>query len=76
MELKNQSDHVAMLSLMMVGILTRRLSETGNLDEATRHQLHRLVEGVRLHAQNAGLDDLRILFDNIENALSAEAQAA
>jgi hypothetical protein len=75
MELKNQSDHVAILALMMVGLLTKRLNEAGHLDDATRHQLHRLVEGVRLHAENAGLDDLRILFDNIDNALGEVIEA-
>lgn len=69
MELKNQSDHVAILALMMVGLLIKRLNEAGHLDDPTRRQLHRLVEGVRLHAGNAGLDDLHILFDNIDNAL-------
>ncbi len=76
MELKNQSDHIAILSLMMVGTLVKRLNETGQLDEATRRHLHQLVEGVRLHARNAGLDDLRILFDNIEKALGSLSEAA
>lgn len=76
MELKNQSDHLAILSLMMVGTLVKRLNETGHLDEATRRHLHHLVEGVRLHARNAGLDDLRILFDNIDKALGLVSEAA
>lgn len=76
MELKNQSDHVAILALMMVGILTKRLNEVGQLDETTRNQLHRLVEGVRLHAENAGLDDLHILFDNIDRALGEVIEAS
>lgn len=71
MELKNQADHVAILSLMMVGVLTKRLNETGALDEATRKHLHQLVEGVRKHAKHAGIDDLRILFDNIDNSLAS-----
>ena len=32
--------------------------------------LHRLVNGVRTHAQTAGLTDLRILFDNIDRTLA------
>jgi hypothetical protein len=31
---------------------------------------------VRLHARNAGLDDLRILFDNIDKALGTMVDAA
>lgn len=76
MELKNQSDHVAILSLMMVGILIKRLNELGQLDEDTRRHLHRLVAGVRLHANNAGLADLRILFDNLDKALDSAAAPA
>ncbi len=76
MELKNQSDHIAILSLMMVGTLVKRLNDTGQLDEGTRKHLHQLVEGVRLHARNAGLDDLRILFDNIDKALGTMVDAA
>jgi hypothetical protein len=75
MELKNQSDHVAILSLMMVGTLVKRLNETGQLDDPTRKHLRQLVEGVRLHARNAGLDDLRILFDNLDKALGPMADA-
>lgn len=76
MELKNQSDHIAILSLMMVGTLVKRLNEVGQLDEPTRRHLHQLVEGVRVHARNAGLDDLRILFDNIDRALGTVIEPA
>lgn len=69
MQLENQTDHVAMLALMLVGMLVKRLEEVGQLDEATAHQIHRLVGSVRTHANNAGLTDLKILFDNIDHAL-------
>ena len=69
MELRNQSDHVALLSLMLVGVLTKRLTETGQLDEETSDQIHRLVHGVRIHARHAGLEDLDVLFDNVDRAL-------
>lgn len=75
MELKNQTDHVALLSLMMVGVLTKRLSDVGQLDDDTAEHLHRLVQGVRVHANHAGLSDLRILFDNIDKSMTA-AKAA
>lgn len=71
MELKNQTDHVALLALMMVGVLTKRLNDVGQLDEATAEQLHKLVKGVRIHANGSGLDDLKVLFDNIERTLGA-----
>lgn len=69
MELKDNTDHIAILALMMVGVLTKRLNEIGQLDEATASQLHKLVRGVRLHAQHAGISDLKILFDNIDRSL-------
>ena len=73
MQLENQTDHIAILALMMVGVLTRRLNEVGHLDDATARQLHLLVEGVRKHAKHAGLTDLNILFDNVERSLGDRA---
>lgn len=69
MRLENQSDHVALLALMLVGTLTRRLVEIGQLDDRTAEHIHRLVQGVRIHAKHASLTDLDVLFDNIENSL-------
>ena len=69
MELKNQSDHIALLSLMIVGVLTKRLIQIDQLDKETSEHIHRLVQGVRIHAKNAGLTDLNILFDNIDKTL-------
>lgn len=74
MELRNQTDHIALLSLMMVGKLAKRLSETGHLDGETANDIHKLVQGVRLHAKNAGLEDLNILFDNVDKALSNQRE--
>lgn len=74
MELRDQTDHIAILALMMVGVLTRRLHETGQLDEATAAQLHKLVGGVRIHAEKAGLSDLNVLFDNVDKALGKKSR--
>lgn len=76
MQLENQTDHIAILSLMLVGVLIRRLDEVGHLDDATAQNLHQLVRGVRTHAKNSGLTDLNILFDNIDRSLGRRTQAA
>ena len=70
MQLKDQADHVALLSLMIAGQLTKRLIEIDQLDRETAENIHRLVQGVRIHAKNAGLTDLNVLFDNIDRTLS------
>lgn len=70
MEPVNQTDHIAVLSLMMVGVLTKRLKETGQLDTDTSRHLHQLVQSVRSHAKTTGIDDLNTLFDNIDKALT------
>jgi len=69
MQLRDQTDHIALLSLMIVGQLTKRLIEIDQLDAETARHIHRLVHGVRTHAKNSGLDDLNVLFDNIDNVL-------
>jgi Ni,Fe-hydrogenase III large subunit len=66
----NQTDHIAILSLMMVGVLTKRMKELGQLDTETARHLHRLVKIVGEHARSSGVADLQILFDNIDNALA------
>jgi hypothetical protein len=70
MEPENATDHIALLSLMIAGTLIRRLSDVGQLDQATARTLHKLVVGVRTHAHSRGLDELNILFDNIDRSLS------
>lgn len=70
MELKNQADHMSILSLMMVGVLTKRLIDIGQLDKATAEHLHKLVVGVRTHAKSVGVTDLNTLFDNIDAKLA------
>jgi hypothetical protein len=72
MELKNEADHIALLSLMMAGVLAKRLMEIGQLDNATASHLHKLVAGVRTHAKGVGLADLNALFDNIDEKLSKQ----
>jgi hypothetical protein len=76
MELANQSDHIAMLALMISGVLIQRLNQLGQLDETTARQLHQLTAGVRTHAKSRGLTDLNILFDNIDRALGDKLPAA
>ncbi|MET0373314.1 MAG: hypothetical protein ABW128_03535 [Rhizorhabdus sp.] len=66
MEPENQTDHIALLALMICGTLIKRMDEVGQLDEATAKRLHRLVEAVRTHAKRHNAADLKILFDNIE----------
>ena len=70
MELQDQTDHIAILSLMMVGVLTKRMKELGQLDDATSAHLHRLVSTVREHANAAGIVDLKVLFDNIDKSMN------
>ena len=69
MELKSQTDHIALLSLMIVGVVTKRLLQLNQLDKETAEHIHTLVQGVRVHAKSGGLTDLDILFDNIDKAL-------
>jgi hypothetical protein len=76
MELANQSDHIAMLALMISGVLIQRLNQLGQLDETTARQLHQLTAGVRTHAKSRGLTDLNILFDNIDRAMGDKLPAA
>jgi hypothetical protein len=76
MELANQSDHIAMLALMISGVLIQRLNQLGQLDETTARQLHQLTAAVRTHAKSRGLTDLNILFDNIDRALGDKLPAA
>ena len=75
MQPENQTDHIALLALMLVGMLIKRLEEVGQLDDATAHHIHRLVGTVRIHAKNAGLSDLNILFDNIDRSLGKRQHA-
>jgi hypothetical protein len=76
MQLKDQADHIALLSLMIVGQLTKQLIDIDQLDKETAENIHRLVQGVRIHAKNAGLADLNVLFDNIDRMLVNGALAA
>lgn len=66
----DQTDHIAILSLMMVGVLTKRMKELGQLDDETEKHLHGLVRSVREHARKSGIEDLNVLFHNIDKALS------
>ena len=70
MEPKNQTDHIAILSLMMVGVLTKRLKELNQLDDETTRHLHKLVKSVGVHAQSSGVEDLKTLFSVIDKSLS------
>ncbi len=70
MEPQNQTDHIAILSLMMVGVLTKRLKDLGQLDADTSKHLHKLVRSVSTHAETLGIEDLTVLLKNIDKALS------
>jgi hypothetical protein len=69
MEPESQTDHIALLALMICGTLIKRLDEVGQLDEATAKRLHHLVNAVRTHAKRHNAADLKILFDNIDHSL-------
>ncbi len=70
MQPKSQTDHIAILSLMMVGVLTKRLIDIGQMDKVTAEHLHKLVQGVRTHAKAVGVNDLNSIFDNIDSKLA------
>ena len=46
--------------------LAKRLIEIDQLERETAENIHRLAQGVCIHAKNAGLTDLNVLFDNID----------
>lgn len=69
MQPENQTDHIALLALMLCGTLIKRLSDLGQIDQATGQRLHHLVNAVRTHAQGRDLHDLRILFENLDLAV-------
>jgi hypothetical protein len=77
MQIDKPTDNVAILALMMAGVLTERLVELGQLDEATKRRLHHLVAAVRTHSHLSGGDELDDLFNQIEKKLDlASAPAA
>ncbi len=51
-------------------------NEVNQLDSETKEHIHKLVNGVRIHAKNAGLSDLNILFDNIDKSLQELAESS
>jgi hypothetical protein len=69
MEPENPTDHIALLSLMITGTLIKRLDDVDLLDDHTARLLHQLVRSVHIHARSRGLNDLDILFDNIDRTL-------
>ena len=69
MEPKTQTDHIAILSLMMVGVLTKRLKEINQLDDETTKHLHKLVKSVGVHAESSGVSDLKSLFKVVDKTL-------
>ncbi len=76
MQPENQTDHIALLALMIAGVLIRRLDQVGQLDQDTSRQLHKLVAGVRTHAKGRGLTDLDVLFDNIDRSLGSKLHSS
>lgn len=69
MQPETPTDHIALLALMICGTLIKRMNELGQLDEPTAHRLQRLIKSVRTHAESHHVNDLRILFENVEIAL-------
>lgn len=69
MQPESQTDHIALLALMICGTLIKRLSDLGQIDPATGQRLHHLVKAVRMHAESRDLHDLHILFENLDLAL-------
>ena len=69
MQPENQTDHIALLALMICGTLIKRLNELGQIDESTANRLHHLVKAVRIHAEGHDVNDLGVLFENIDLAL-------
>ncbi len=71
MEVKTASDHVALLSLMMTRLVTRRLQALGQLDDATLKHLHHLVVSMKAHADLQGSQELDLLLKEMERELRA-----
>ena len=71
MQPENQTDHIALLALMISGTLIKRLHDLGQLDASTTKHLHHLVAAVRNHARTRGLSDLNFLFDNIDRDMGS-----
>lgn len=69
MQPESQTDHIALLALMICGTLIERMNDLGQLDEATASRLHHLVKAVSIHANRHDVTDLDILFRNIDRAL-------
>lgn len=68
MKIKNQTDHIALLALMMSGTIVKRMNELDLLDDGTKNHLHKLVNGVRVHAEHRDIQDLQALFCNLERS--------
>jgi hypothetical protein len=72
MQIKTPFEHVALLSLMMVKILTKRLQELDQLDKATITHLHHLVVTVKAHADFGGGHELDVLLGELERDLRTD----
>lgn len=71
MEVQTPTDHIALLSLMMVRVLCRRMQELGLLDDKTRRHIIRLVKGVQSHAEHENVN-ISVLLDNLVKAAGHE----
>jgi hypothetical protein len=69
MQLDKETDDIAILALMMVGVVVERLNEIGQLDPKTTRHLHHLVKSARTHAQFQSGHELDNLFNRIEDKL-------
>jgi hypothetical protein len=75
MQVKTAFEHVALLSLMMTRVLTRRLQALGQLDSTTTKHLHHLVVSMKTHADLNGNHELDVLLGEMERELRAPASA-
>lgn len=73
MQVKTAFDHIALLSLMMTRLLTKRLQALGQLDNATTKHLHHLVVSMKGHADLTGNHELDLLLGEMERELRAPA---
>lgn len=71
MEPQTPTDHIALMSLMMVRILCRRMHELGLLDQETRRHIVRLAKVMRSHAETEKVD-ISVLLDNLIKAAGHE----
>jgi len=71
MEPQTPTDHIALMALMMVRILCRRMNDLGLLDIDTRRHIVGLAKVMRSHAESEKVD-ISVLLDNLIKAAGHE----